>query len=492
MSNQLPIVPIIGRPNVGKSTLFNRLAGRMISIVDAVAGVTRDRLSIICQAADQYIELYDTGGYGIEDLDELGAQVERQIQFALAKADLIVFLVDAQAGAETLDREMAAILRKSDKPVMLVANKVDDAKHRSRADAEFTSFGFGAPVYVSALHGEGMEYLLCEIAKRVPNPSDVVPTEPVMEMAIVGPRNAGKSTFINALAGEERVIVSEIPGTTRDSIDVRFEMDGRTFIAIDTAGVRRKTNLVNSLEFYGISRSERSIRRADVILLMLDAAAEVGQILKKLAGTIVSEHKPCVIVINKWDLAVGKAELEAYQEYIDKQLTGLRHAPICATCARDGVNVRETVQIAYKLFQQASQRLSTARLNEAIEEVRRRRPPTGSKARSIPRFYYATQIGTLPPTIVMFVNDKDAFTPEYQRYIVNSLRELLPFEEVPIRLLIRERGRGKKSDRERSYAKEEAVDTTEKVQMIDLANDPDYIEPIDDADETDEIDDVEK
>ncbi len=420
--------------------MFNRLAGRMISIVDAKAGITRDRLSVICHADDRYFELVDTGGYGIEDLDALGPEVERQIRFALDRADLIIFLVDVQSGITPLDRRVADILRREQVPVLVVANKVDDRVHEY-AMHEFESLGLGVPQPISALHGTGISDLLEEVARRLPPSDEQAPAEPIMQMAIVGPRNAGKSTFINTLAGEERVIVSEIPGTTRDAVDVRFQIGNRTFLAIDTAGVRKKGKIRESVDFYSYVRAERSIRRADVILLMVDASQPIAQITKKLAGYITENCKPCVIVINKWDLAVGKADIQDYAEYVEKTMPGLSFAPISLTCAKDAINVQETVKLAYKLFEQASTRVSTGQLNEAIEEIRKAKAPSGAKSKARPRFYYATQIGVRPPTIVLFVNDRQAFGEDYQRFIVNRFRDLLPFAEVPIRLMVRERTR---------------------------------------------------
>jgi len=442
----LPVVAIVGRPNVGKSTLFNRLAGRRISIVDAQAGVTRDRLSTLCRADDRYFELVDTGGYGIEDVDQLTRQIERQLRYAIAQATLILFLVDAHDAVTALDRRLAQILRAAAKPVLCVANKVDSPSHEPMVH-EFAALGFDTPLPVSALTGRGITGLLQVVTGRLPDLEEGGPAEPIMKLAVVGPRNSGKSTFINALAGAERVIVSEIPGTTRDAVDVRFEMDGRTFLAIDTAGVRKKSKLKEPVDFYSFTRAERSIRRADVVLLLIDAALRVGQVTKNLAGYIVENYKPCVIVVNKWDLAVGKADIEDYGEYLAKMFPALRFSPICLTCATDGTNVRETVNTAYTLFQQACYRVPTAKLNEAIEQVRTIRPPSASRPRGHPKFYYATQVAIRPPTIVIFVNDVQAFTAEYQRFIANRFRELLPFAEIPIRLIVRERPEGERRRR---------------------------------------------
>jgi GTP-binding protein len=433
----LPVVAIVGRPNVGKSTLFNRLVGRMISIVDDRPGITRDRLSEFCQVDDRYFELVDTGGFGIEELDKLSEQVEKQIKLAIERADLVLFIVDAQAGITPLDSKLANILRTQNRPVMLVANKADN-RNLDYQSAVFLKFGLGEPLPISALHGTGKNELFDAVMARL-NPEDSVPPSPIMKLALVGARNVGKSTFINSLAGEDRVIVSELPGTTRDSVDVRFEIDGRTFLAIDTAGVMKKGKIREDVDFYSSVRAERSIRRADVVLLLIDAAERVGQVTKKLAGYINENFKPCVIVINKWDLAQGKADMEDYNEYIEKILPGMPYAPISLTCAQDSTNVRATIKLAESLFQQSKTRVSTGELNRAIEFIRDAKPPSASRKKGYPKFYYATQIDVCPPTIVMFVNDADAFGTEYQRYVINRMRELLPFKEVPIRLIIRQR-----------------------------------------------------
>ncbi len=433
----LPVVAIVGRPNVGKSTMFNRLAGRMISIVDDRPGITRDRLSTFCQVDSYYFELVDTGGFGVEELDALSDQVERQIQFAIEAADLILLVVDAQTGITGLDSRLAQILRASGKPVLLVANKADNPSLEIQT-AEFHRLGFDAPLCFSAIHGLGKDALFDAIIERLPK-VEMSPPEPGMKLALVGARNVGKSTFINTLAGEERVIVSEMPGTTRDAIDVRFEIEGETFLAIDTAGVMKKGRIKESVDFYSMHRAERSIRRADVVLLMLDAAEPVIHVTKKIAGYIVENYKPCVIVINKWDLAQGKADIEDYQKYVEKVLPGLPYAPISLTCAQDGTNVRATIRLAQKLFQQAKTRVSTGELNKAIEYIRSAKPPSSASIKRYPKFYYATQIDVCPPSIVMFVNDAESFDVEYQRYIMNRMREILPYKEIPIRLMIRQK-----------------------------------------------------
>lgn len=432
----LPIVAIVGRPNVGKSSLLNRLAKQLISIVDPTAGVTRDRVSTICEAGERYFELVDTGGYGIDDRDDLTEHVERQIELAVGNAALILFVVDTQTGVVPLDVRVAELLRRHDRSVILVANKVDSPRAEPLA-VEFFQLGFGEPLCVSAMHGFGRVDLFEAIAERLPETPPGPPPDPVMKIALVGKRNVGKSTFINALAGEERVIVSEVPGTTRDAIDVRFEMDGRTLIAIDTAGVRKRTKLADSIEFYSYSRATWSIRRADVVLLLIDATADISVTDKKLARYILDEHKPCILVVNKWDLAKGRASTDDYGDYLTKTLPGMSFAPITFTTATQNRNIHATLELASTLFKQAHTRVSTAQLNQILAEVLDVRGPGTKRGTAAPKIYYATQVAVSPPTIVFFVNHPDAITTDYRRFLLNRFRDVLPFAEIPIRFLFR-------------------------------------------------------
>ena len=436
----LPTVAIVGRPNVGKSSLLNMRAGRRIAIVVPTAGVTRDRISALCVHRDCYFDVVDTGGYGIVDRDDLSEQVEQQIRYAVEQAAMILFVVDARDGLTALDQDVARWLRGCGKPVILLANKVDAAETAVEI-GDFFSLGFGEPMAISALHGRGREELKDRIAAGLQSSGPTKrPAEAVMKLAIVGRRNVGKSSFINALAGQERVIVSEIAGTTRDAVDVRFERDGRVFIAIDTAGVRRKGKIADDIEYYGFHRAELSIRRADVVLFMLDATASVGQVDKHLGGYIAGQYKPCVLVVNKWDLAVGRASTEAYGEYLNKTLPGLAWAPIAFTTASQGRNVQSVVDLASSLFRQAGERPATARLNEILERISQGPVPRGKRGTRPLKLYYGTQIGTHPPTIALFVNDPSRVTPGYERFLLGRLREALPFAEVPIRLVFRGKG----------------------------------------------------
>ncbi len=453
----LPIVAIVGRPNVGKSSLLNTLVGKKVAIVDPTPGVTRDRLSVVCPIGDvnvpdaaKYVELVDTGGIGIVDVDALSQHVEDQIEFAIQSAAVILFLVDAREGIVPLDRQVAARLRKLKKPVILVANKMDQPNLLSEI-GEMNSLGFGDPMPVSAAHVLGLTDLMERINVELGDVSTETPPSPVMKLAIVGKRNAGKSTFINALAGEERVIVSEVAGTTRDSVDVNVQLDGRTFTVIDTAGIQKRRSLSGDIAFYSLHRAMRSIRRADVVALMIDASVPISQVDKELAGEIFNLHKPVVLVINKWDLATADVQGEDYREYFSKVMPELSFAPITLTTAKEGTNVRETIAVAEELFRQSQTRVPTHQLNEAVQQALEVRGPSHKSGTKPPKLLYASQIAICPPSLVCFVNDIRSFDQRYQRFMVNQLRERLPFSEVPIRLFFRQR-KGKARDELKTIA----------------------------------------
>ena len=433
----LPTVAIIGRPNVGKSSLLNALAGKRISIVEPTAGVTRDRVSTFIGRDDRYFELIDTGGYGVVDSDRLSDHIEQQILQAIGSANLVLFMVDIRDGLVPLDKEIARLLRKNNLDVIGVANKADTAKLFPAA-AEFSKLGFGEFLCVSAKNNLNKNVLLDKIFDKLSTMEPGKPVEPVMKLTVIGKRNTGKSTLVNAMVGSERVIVSETPGTTRDAVDVRFEKDGKTIIVIDTAGVRKKSKMADSIEFYSYVRETQSIRRADVVLFMIDATAAVSQVDKKLARFIADEYKSCIIVINKWDLAKDTAATSDYEEYLTKSLPGLRYAPIAFTTATKAKNVQSVLDLAAEIFKQTTTWITTAKLNKALEIIKAERPPSPAKHRAgWPKIYYATQIAVNPITILMFVNKPGLFDENYRRFITNRLREMLPIEEVPIRLLAR-------------------------------------------------------
>ncbi|MCE2653879.1 MAG: ribosome biogenesis GTPase Der [Planctomycetaceae bacterium] len=502
---QLPRLAIVGRPNVGKSSLTNMIAERRVSIVDPTPGVTRDRVTTVVslESADAsappvMAELTDTGGYGVYttagrkideagfDLSMLTKDIEKQIAAAVRSADLVLFVIDAQTGLTAQDREVARLLREGglaalDDPharrqaagdgprVLVIANKVDGPRWEMHA-LEAANLGFGEPLMVSAknnycrreftgrLH-EIVSDLSADAVRRgreaeaAGHPDDAPPRAalPEMKLAIVGKRNAGKSTLVNHLAGEERVIVSEIPGTTRDAVDVRFEMDGRAFVAIDTAGLRRKKSFQDRIEWFALDRLQLAVDRCDVALFLIDATVPISQVDEQVGKMLADSFRPVVIVVNKWDLVQGRfagagrkarrgerVTPEIYESYIRDQLRGLDYAPISFISGQQGLNVRETIDLAFDLMRQSQTRAGTGQLNRMLREIVTRQGPS-SKIGTFAKIFFAAQVRTQPPTIVCVVNRPELFTPNYQRFLLNRFREQLPFPEVPIRLIIRAR-----------------------------------------------------
>jgi GTP-binding protein len=439
----VPVVTIVGRPNVGKSSLFNALAGRRIAIVDRTAGVTRDRVSTLIKAGEGFFELVDTGGMGVRDAANLTTQVERQIDAAIDEAQVILLVVDGRQGLTALDEQVAARLRYVTRPILLVANKCDTPAIDPQA-AEFYKLGRGKLVCVSAEQKRGLTELVELVAERLPAGEAEPQADQVqLKLAVVGRRNTGKSTFINRLAESERMIVSELPGTTRDSVDVRFERDGKVFIAIDTAGVRRKGSIQDDIEFYSVHRAERSIRRADVVLLFLDPRARVSKVDKQLADYILQQYRPAIFVVNKWDLMVPMPTSK-FGNYLRGVFPSLDFVPIAFITARSGKNVHAVLNLAQNLHKQASQRVTTADLNRVIREALSQQPPPLRHNRR-PRIYYATQVATNPPTVVLFTNGPELFDNTYQRYLLKTIRDRLAFADVPIKLYLRHKRRGERA-----------------------------------------------
>lgn len=435
-----PTIAIVGRPNVGKSSYMNAAARRRISIVQETPGVTRDRVTCEVEVLGQMVELVDTGGIGVVDEARLDAHIERQIDTALETADAVIFLVDGKDGITALDTRVAEILRRLRKPMILGVNKLDHPKHEPEA-SEFYSLGMGEPRAISAQEYIGVDALLEEIVRDLQKTMSFDSDDDeddTLKIAFVGKRNVGKSTVLNLLAEEERVIVSDIAGTTRDAVDQLIELKGRKFIAIDTAGIMKKSSISNSIEFYSQSRTEQAIRRADVVLFLLDAAKDISQVDKKLASIIVDEAKPCVVVVNKWDLAKDTIETGDYMKYLEVKLHGLHFAPVVFSSALENFNVVGAISTAFDLHEQAQTRVGTGELNRLLEGAMRRRRPGGAKGYKA-RIYYGTQVGVSPPSFSIFVNDMKLFPANYGRYIINQLREEFDFEEIPVRLFFKRR-----------------------------------------------------
>jgi GTP-binding protein len=430
-----PVIAIVGRPNVGKSSLLNALLRRRYAIVDDMAGVTRDRVSARARLAGRSVELVDTGGIGIVDTQALETHVEAQIEQALAMADAVIFVCDGRDGLTAMDREIGAALRRLDVPVTLAVNKIE-SKQAEQSVAEFSTLGWD-PLPISAMERIGIGYLTDAVVEDFPEtPDDHV--APALKIAVVGRVNVGKSTFFNHLAGGDRAIVSDVPGTTRDAVDTLVEKDGRRILVTDTAGLKRESAVQDSVEVYAQRRAQHSIERSDVSLLLLDCTDDITKGDRKIASFIEDAVKPVVIVANKWDLAMGKMEMADYADYVAAKLPGLHYAPIVFTTAADGKNVLAAVDTAQALFRQANYRVGTPEINKVIESsMTDFRPPVKVKGR--PRIYYGTQIEVNPPTLMLFVNDPRIFSSGYRRFLENRLRESLPFKEIPLRIIYKRR-----------------------------------------------------
>lgn len=439
-----PIVAIVGRPNVGKSSLFNRLVGQPIAIVDPTPGTTRDRILHEVRRDGARFDLVDTGGIGVVDERKLEDDVYQQVERAIATADRIVFLVDVRDGLLPLDTDIAASLRRIKDRVILAVNKVDHDGLEPETH-QFVRLGLGAPLAISAAQASGLADLMERIVAELPAArDDGAPEEPEdgrVRLALVGRRNVGKSSLTNALCGDQRVIVADLPGTTRDAVDVTLEKDGATFTLIDTAGLRKRTQMIeDDLEFFSACRTERAIRRAHVVLLVIDASDEIAAVDKKIARFVEVEGKPTILVVNKWDLAQqAHASKTSYLTWLKDRLPGLAYAPAVFTCALTGLDVDQLLSIAAELKEEAKGRIQTARLNEVMElAVQQRRPRKVGPQPT--RIYYATQAECEPPTFIVFVNRTDWIEPGYSRYLEHFIRDRVEvFARVPLRILFKAR-----------------------------------------------------
>jgi len=437
----IPQVSIVGRPNVGKSSIFNWLAGKRLAIVEDIAGVTRDRMTFLLNESDRYFEIVDTGGIGINDVDELDEEIEHQIELGIQGAALLLFVVDAKEGITALDQIVAQRLRGVNKPIVVVANKCDGENWEIAAN-DFYALGLGNVIPVSAKNNRRKRELLSEIIERLPADVDFSLEEtlpPEMKIAIVGRRNVGKSTFVNTLLHEERMIVSEVAGTTRDSVDVRFELDGKTMVAIDTPGLRRGKSVRTDIDFYGAHRAHRTIRYADVVLMMFDSSKRISKVDRQLVSYIERNYKPCILVVNKWDLMAEHMPTERWADYLRDNFPSLWNAPIGFVTGKTGQNCKRLLNHAQMLFKQSRSRISTPQLNQLVKLALVKHPPPMASNKRRPKIYYATQIDIQPPTIILKCNHPDGFDASYRKYLLGFLRDNLDFGEVPIRLVLEKR-----------------------------------------------------
>ena len=445
----MPSVAVIGRPNVGKSALFNRLIGRKIAIVHDEPGITRDRISAICTRGTRPFVVWDTGGIFGAGEAELSAQVRGAAEEALRESDLLLFVVDAHAGLSPIDEELARMLRRSQKPVILVINKIDDEKHLPLAP-EFDSLGFKSNIAISAEHGRGIADLLDAIDRLLPLPAGDSRTasHQSLAVAILGRPNVGKSSFINSIVRSERAIVSELAGTTRDAIDILYERSGRRFVFIDTAGIRRRGKHSTSVEVFSVMRAERSIRRADLCILIVDLTAGVTAQDKRIAGLMQAAQKPAIVILNKWDLVKPQRnQKEAIAKLVEaarERIFFLDYAPVLITSSLTGEHVSKLFSLIEKIRRAAREHVGTGVLNRLLRQAFEANPPATIKAQRLKLFYAAQSKGKQdqrlePPEFVLFVNDPRLLSQTYKRYLESRIRHAQPFTGLPIILTLRPR-----------------------------------------------------
>lgn len=433
-----PVVAIVGRPNVGKSTLFNRIVGGRVAIVEGEPGVTRDRLYQDAEWTGRSFALVDTGGLDFQESGEIIQGVRRQVELAIREADVVLFVVDARAGLNPDDEEVASIIRRAERPAVLVANKVESFDHPDQI-YDFYRLGLGNPIPVSAAQGLNTGDLLDRLVELLPPEEEDDYAADIIKIAVIGRPNVGKSSLVNSILGEERVIVSNIPGTTRDAIDTPFERDGKHYVIIDTAGMRRRSRIDRPTEKYSVIRSLRAVDRSDVVLMVLDAVEGVTDQDKRIAGYAHEAGKASVLVVNKWDL-VEKDDrtMNRYTEKIRQELGFMQYAPLIFTSAITGRRVPKVLELVDFVAEQHSTRIGTADLNTLVREATMQTPPPADKARRL-KILYATQGGVKPPKFIMFVNDPELMHFSYLRYLENQIRSAYGFEGTPIRFALRKR-----------------------------------------------------
>lgn len=433
-----PIVAIVGRPNVGKSTLFNQIGKKRVSIVEDFPGVTRDRIYLDAEWLNREFTMIDTGGIETDTEDKILTAIRHQAKLAMEEADAILFLVDGRAGVTAADEEVATMLRRTKKPVILGVNKIDNINNHELI-YEFYNLGLGEPIPISAVNSMNLGDLLDRIIEVLPEESHVDDEKDEIRIALIGRPNVGKSSLVNAMLGEDRVIVSDIPGTTRDAIDTHFIKDGITFSLIDTAGMRRKGKIDLPVERYSVMRSLRAVDRSDVVLMVIDATSGVTEQDKKIAGYAHEAGKAVVIVVNKWDLIEkdDKTTLR-FTEDIRKELIFMQYAPVVFTSALTKQRVHRLTELIQYVAEQHTMRVQTSVLNEVITDAVDINPPPSVKGRRL-KIFFATQPDVKPPTFILFVNDPEIMHFSYLRFLENRLRESFGFEGTPLKLIVRGR-----------------------------------------------------
>lgn len=434
-----PVVAIVGRPNVGKSTLFNKLIGKRLSIVDNTPGVTRDRIYGNCEWLGHNMLLVDTGGIEPFSDDVILSQMRRQAELAITSADVIIFVTDIRSGVVAADSEVASMLQKSGKPIILCVNKVDNIGALPPEFYEFYNLGLGDPIAVSSVHGHGTGDLLDEVIKNIPEGSFDDTDEDIVKVAVIGKPNVGKSSLINKISGEERAIVSDIAGTTRDATDTVIHNSHGDFVFIDTAGLRRKSKVDDQIEKYSVIRARMAVERADVCVIMIDANEGFTEQDSKVAGIAHDLGKACIIAVNKWD-AVEKTgtTMDVQRKKLMNDFSFMSYAPIIFISAKTGQRLDRLFELIKFVNTQNAMRISTGKLNDVLSAATTRVQPPTDKGRRL-KIYYMTQASTRPPTFVCFVNSKDLFHYSYQRYIDNQIREVFGLEGTPTRYVVRER-----------------------------------------------------
>lgn len=434
-----PLVAVVGRPNVGKSTLFNRISGARISIVEDTPGVTRDRIYSDVSWLDKHFTLIDTGGIEPMSKDEILSKMREQAQLAIEMADVVVLMTNVKEGVTANDHEVAQMLLKAKKKIVLAVNKVDNFGDPPMEFYEFYNLGLGDPIAISSANGLGLGDLLDAVTEKFSDDADTSADDDEIKVAIIGRPNAGKSSLINNIMGEERVIVSDIAGTTRDAIDTHYEKDGDKFLFIDTAGIRRKSRVNEAIEKFSVIRSYAAVDRSDVCVIMIDGTEGVAEQDTKIAGYADEQGKACIFVINKWDIVKKNDKtMNEFKYKIRETFAFMPYASIMFTSAKTGRNVSALIDEIKKVNEQHKRRITTGMLNDVINEAVNKQQPPSDKGKRL-RIYYGTQASVAPPSFVLFVNDKELFHFSYKRFIENQIRENFGFEGTPIRLIIRER-----------------------------------------------------